>query len=209
MWCLAHRIDRNAFKVRGENSSSLIVVVLTLIIRYRKLAHVFFLFQGYLQWSYPDLQVLHERCDRHWICLVIGAGSSLLSTRDGRNEPSLSPRTTCYLPLCIFKYTFIFQFNVLNLLSPPPTPQWYIGWKAITMHGPRPFWVKAPYHCSWWSAFKHKSLQLTQWKKRMYLQLFLSPSALLNHFQRSSVTLDCVHRKQHKYFLMRIASPGW
>ncbi|KAB0399044.1 hypothetical protein E2I00_004185, partial [Balaenoptera physalus] len=37
------------------------------------------------------------------------------------------PPVTCHLPLCIFKYTFIFQFNVLNLLSPPPTPQWYIG----------------------------------------------------------------------------------
>lgn len=33
----------------------------------------------------------------------------------------MNRQTTCYLPLHIFKYTFIFQCNVLN--SPAPQPQ--------------------------------------------------------------------------------------
>ena len=34
----------------------------------------------------------------------------------------MNPQTTCYLPLHIFKYTFIFQCNVLNLPAPQPQP---------------------------------------------------------------------------------------
>ena len=34
----------------------------------------------------------------------------------------MNPQTTCYLPFHIFKYTFIFQCNVLNLPAPQPQP---------------------------------------------------------------------------------------
>ena len=95
------------FKSKGE--PSLIVVVLILIIINRKTARDFFLFQGYLQWSYPNLQVLHERCDRHWVCLAVGAGSTLLSTRNGRNEP---PN---HLLTCLFIFLNIrLFFNVMS-----------------------------------------------------------------------------------------------
>lgn len=75
---------------------------LTLIRRYRKLAHLSFLFQGYLQWSYTNLQVLYERCHCYWICLAVGAGATLLSTRNGRNEQSL------FSPNCLLTCLFIF-----------------------------------------------------------------------------------------------------